>query len=78
MEIDYHDKVRERILSNGNFVRAQFSGTQKGAELKWVKVIIRPIELKGILHLQFSYFDGLKDISKNYPLERIRARTLSW
>ena len=70
MEIDYHDKVRARILSNGNFVRAQFSGAQKGAELKWVKVIIRPIELKGILHLQFSYFDGLKDISKNYPLEK--------
>jgi SAM-dependent methyltransferase len=32
----------------------------------WVKVVVRPVELKGQVNLQFSYFDEKKDITKNY------------
>jgi len=66
MEVDYKQLVRERILSRTTLIRALFSGGQKGSSLLWVKVTVRPVELKGDVHLQFSHFDGKKDITKNY------------
>jgi SAM-dependent methyltransferase len=66
MDSDYKQLVRERILASDTFIRAVFSGEQKGASVPWVKVVVRPVELKGQLHWQFSYFDEKKDISKNH------------
>ncbi len=74
METNYTDNVRSRILARDTFIRAQFTGAQKGAELNWLKVVIRPVELKGVVHLQFSFFDEKKDISKNYTFEEASAR----
>jgi SAM-dependent methyltransferase len=66
MDSDYRQLVRERILDSGVFIRAVFSGEQKGASVPWVRVVVRPVELKGQVHWQFSYFDEKKDITKNY------------
>jgi hypothetical protein len=52
--------------STATFIRAVFSGEQKGASVPWVRVVVRPVELKGQVHWQFSYFDEKKDITKNY------------
>ena len=49
-------------------MRAVFSGKQKGTFVQWVKVTVRPVEIKGEFNLQFSYFDEKKDITKNYSL----------
>ena len=73
MESDYKQLVRERILASNAFVRAVFSGEQKGAFVQWTKVVVRPVELKGQIHLQVSYFDEKKDITKNY-LEEAPAK----
>ena len=74
MEQDHKKLVQERILTNENFVRAVFSGQQKGSSLQWVKVVVRPVEIKGARNLQFSYFDAKKDITRNYPLEESAAQ----
>ena len=66
MEQDYKHLVRERILARDELIRATFSGEQKGSSLPWNKVVVRPVEIKGEIHLQFSYFDDKKDITKNY------------
>ena len=66
MDLDYRQLVRDRILARESLIRAVFSGEQKGSSLPWVKVTVRPVELKGQIHLQFSYFDEKKDITKNY------------
>ena len=66
MEFDYKQLVRERMLASDTFIRAVFSGEQKGASLQWIKVVVRPVELKEQIHLQVSYFDEKKDITKNY------------
>ena len=66
MESDYKQLVRDRILAHTSLIRAVFTGGQKGLSLPWVKVVVRPVELKGQIHLQFSYFDEKKDITKNY------------
>lgn len=74
METSYTEKVRTRILARDTFIRAQFTGAQKGADMAWVKVIVRPVEIKGEVHLQFSFFDDKKDISKNYTFEEAPAK----
>ena len=66
MDSDHKQLVRERILEGGTFIRAVFSGEQKGSSVPWVKVVVRPVELKGQVYLQFSYFDEKKDITKNH------------
>jgi len=66
MESDYKQLVRERILASDTLIRAVFSGEKKGSSAPWVKVVVRPVQLKGQMHLQFSYFDDKKDITKNY------------
>lgn len=70
----YTRKVREYVLDRDSFVRAVFTGRQKGTDLQWVKVMIRPVEIKGIYHLQFSYFDDKKDVSKNFTLDESAAK----
>jgi SAM-dependent methyltransferase len=74
MEQDYKKQVRERILNRDSFVRAVFSGQQKGSIVEWVKVVVRPVEIKGAINLQFSYFDEKKDITKNYSFEESAAK----
>jgi SAM-dependent methyltransferase len=43
-----------------------FTGAQKGAVQSWLRVTVRPVELKGALHLQISYFSDKQDITKNH------------
>ena len=69
MKQDYKKQVQKRILNQDSFVRAVFSGQQKGAFLAWVKVLVRRVVIKGEINLQFSYFDEKKDITKNYSFE---------
>lgn len=66
MDSEYKQLVRDRILARESLIRAVFSGEQKGSSLSWVKVTVRPVELQGQVHLQVSYFDEKKDITKNY------------
>ena len=66
MTDEYKQLVRNRILARESLIHAVFSGAQKGASLPWIKVTMRPVELKGQIHLHVSYFDEKKDITKNY------------
>jgi SAM-dependent methyltransferase len=63
---DYRELVKKYIFDEETFVRATFSGQQRGQDVPWKSVSIRPVLLKGERHLQFSYLDGKKDITKNY------------
>ena len=66
MDSEHRQLVQDRILASASLIRAVFSGGQQGSSQPWVKVIIRPVELRGKIHLQFSYFDEKKDITRNY------------
>ncbi len=66
MESDYKPQARTKLLAREHLLSATFSGAQKGASVPWVKVTVRPVELKGQLHLQVSYFDEKQDVTKNY------------
>jgi len=74
MAEDYKDLILERILADETFVRATFSGRRRGFSLDWNRVIVRPVQIKGLPHLQFSYFDEFKDITKNYTKEEAESK----
>jgi len=74
MEQEYWKPVRDHILTSETFVRAVFSGQQKGTSLQWNKVVVRPVEIKDNLNLQFSYFDDKKDVTKNYSFEEAASK----
>jgi len=74
MDQDYKQLVRAKILARETLVRATFSGGQKGSSVPWTKVIARPVEIKGEINLQVSYFDDKKDITKNYPLDEAASK----
>jgi SAM-dependent methyltransferase len=65
VDTDYKQRIRDSINSE-DFIKATFSGKHQDEAVPWIKVIIRPVLLRGKKHLQFSYFDAKKDITKNY------------
>jgi SAM-dependent methyltransferase len=65
------ESLRELVAATvlgGSFRRGTFGGVARLAATSWVRVIIRPLDLRGEPHLQFSYFDGKKDFARNFPL----------
>jgi SAM-dependent methyltransferase len=74
MTDDYKGLIRERILTDKTFIRAIFSGRRRGFSLDWTKVTVRPVQIKDVSHLQFSYFDAFKDITKNYTGEEAESK----
>ena len=66
---EYKDTIREAVLDEANFVRATLSGRQRGQTIRWQRLELRPVEVKGSRHLQFSFFDEKKNIVKNYAGE---------
>ena len=71
---DYSLLVRKRILDQSSFIRAVFSGEQKGSSVQWVKVTVRPVKIKGEFKWQFSYFDKKQDTTKNYSLKEAESK----
>ena len=63
---DYKQLIRDGILHNEDFIRATFSGQLGGRAVPWIKVIVRPVLVRGERYTQFSYFDAKKDTTKNY------------
>ncbi|HVB23666.1 MAG TPA: SAM-dependent methyltransferase [Ktedonobacteraceae bacterium] len=75
---DYKQLIRKNIfggraeavptesLNDEDFIKATFSGQHRDKTVPWIKVIVRPVLVQGKKHLQFSYFDAKKDITKNY------------
>lgn len=58
--------LRDALLNDESLVEAIFQGTRSGETPPWDRVTIRPVSLKSGRHLQFSYFDGTQDITKNF------------
>jgi SAM-dependent methyltransferase len=63
---DYQQLIREHILNEEDFIKATFSGKHQDKTVPWLRVVVRPVLVRGQRHLQFSYFDAKKDITKNY------------
>jgi len=63
---DYKAVAKEAVLDEETFLKATFSGPRSEGEARWVRIVVRPVSVKGVRKFQFSYFDGKKDIAKNF------------
>ena len=72
--MDYKQLLKTHILNAATFIRATFSGRQRGQDLAWRKVVARPVRIKGQRHLQVSHFDAQQDITKNYAGDEVEAK----
>jgi len=78
---DAHALVADAVLGDG-LVRATFAGVRRAADPGvWQRVVVRPVDLKGVRHLQFAYYDSRKHVTKNYlptaaagPLAEVLSR----
>ncbi len=68
---DYKNLLKERILDDALFVHATFKARQRGHEVPWQRVELRPVMLKRGRHVQVSYFDDVKHIAKNYAGQKL-------
>src|SRR6266852_9714623 len=71
---DYKQLIRDSTLNNEDFIKATFSGQPRDRASAWMKVIVRPVLVRGQKHMQFSYFDAKKDITKNYRCDEIAEK----
>ncbi|HEY1096966.1 MAG TPA: SAM-dependent methyltransferase [Alphaproteobacteria bacterium] len=66
MAQDLKSLLQDQVFAKG-FVSATFSGRlKKAAAQEWEKIIVKPVLLKNVLHLQFNYFDKVKSFTKNH------------
>ncbi|MGH2479347.1 MAG: methyltransferase, partial [Ktedonobacteraceae bacterium] len=70
---DYKQLIRDIILRDEDFIKATFSGPAQDQTVPWIKVLVRPVLVRGQKQIQFSYFDAKKDITKNYHAEEATA-----
>ena len=70
---DYKTIIRTAVTDENAFRRLSLGGALQG-DSPWIKVVIRPVEIKGRPKMQFSYFDGKKDITKNFSGEEVLRR----
>jgi SAM-dependent methyltransferase len=67
-------QIREAVEQEETFLRLIASGRLRGQAVPWTKVLVRPVALERGRSLQFSYFDGRKDITKNYRADQAREK----
>jgi len=63
---DYRTALREAVLCEQTFLRLIASGRLRGSDSPWRKIVVRPVQVKGERRIQFSYFDGKKDTTRNF------------
>jgi SAM-dependent methyltransferase len=69
MNTTERDLVRDAVCGP-DFRRATFAGATRGsAASPWVRVVVRPVEIRGTRHLQFAYFDRKKCVTRNYTAD---------
>ncbi len=65
-DADFRALLAQALLDPETFVRAAFSGRQRGAASEWERVTVRPVTIRGRQHLQFSYYDAQRHITRNH------------
>ncbi len=66
MTKDFKQTITQVVLDEDTFLRLTLKGQIRGETMPWKRVVVRPVLIKNIRHLQFSYFDVKQDITKNY------------
>ncbi len=58
-------------VADAAFRRATFAGATRGAACEWVRVVVRPVDLRGERHFQFAYQGAKKAVTKNFLADEL-------
>jgi SAM-dependent methyltransferase len=61
----------KQSVTGPEFSRATFAGAARGAASEWVRVVVRPVELRGEAQVQFAYQGAKKVVTKNFPAAEV-------
>ncbi|MBY0460978.1 MAG: hypothetical protein K2V38_26965, partial [Gemmataceae bacterium] len=64
------DLIGELVRADG-FRRLTFAGATRGLPCPWVRVVVRPVDLRGEVHYQFAYQGARKAVTKNFLLNEL-------
>jgi SAM-dependent methyltransferase len=71
-------EILKTHLLSPDFSRATFAGATRGEATAWVRVVVRPVELRGRRYVQFAYHSAKRVVTKNFlaaeiaePLEEL-------
>lgn len=71
---DYRQMVKSAAADESTFLRLTLSKPLREDASLWVKVVVRPVLVRGRRRMQFSYFDARRDVTKNYSLDELDER----
>jgi SAM-dependent methyltransferase len=71
---DYKAVVKNALMDEQAFHKMTLKGHIEENRLPWRQVIVRPVLIKQVRYLQFSYFDAKQDITKNYQGQEAQAK----
>ena len=71
---DYKAMLKVAVTDEESFVRMTLSRKLRPDDTLWVKIVVRPVIIKGGRRMQFSYFDPRRDVTKNYSLDDLDSR----
>jgi hypothetical protein len=66
MTKDFKRTITRMVQDENTFLRLTLKGQIREKVMPWRRVVVRPVLIKNVRHLQFSYFDAKQDITKNY------------
>lgn len=65
-EQQFKQWIKDHTCDEKRFIKAVFSGRRHGQNPPWRRIEVRPVLIRSKHHLQVSYFDEKRDITKNY------------
>lgn len=68
--------VIQKIYQDENLIEAVMSNVKKGIEKTFLKVTVKPVEIKGVLQYQFTFHYDKKVIHENYSEEEAVERAI--
>jgi SAM-dependent methyltransferase len=71
LETEFRQWAKDQMHDESRFIKAVFSGLRHGHKQQWRRVVVRPVILRSKRHLQVSYFDEKRDITKNYTGDEV-------
>jgi len=72
--------VERAVLDEDTFLGLTLSGNRDQGSVPWIRIRLRPVMIRGHRQIQFSYFDGRRDVTKNFSgseLQREVAEVLA-
>jgi SAM-dependent methyltransferase len=64
--------VKETV-TDAAFRRATFAGATRGSACEWVRIVVRPVDLRGEVHYQFAYQGAKKAVTKNFLADELES-----